>query len=245
MILDTVTRGMKALLNGNEITIYERTVLESMLDQANRRGNLTEKQVRFYNSIASNYTENALMEKREWEAGFVDKKLDDLMIIARYYKAQGSYFLALVEKILSDDNYIPNKSQYHKLCENKYAQKVLTEHYKEPKFEVGQQVYLVSKAPPPYAMRQTFKRGGIILRANAEPIENSCKGAKKYLVLPIGDPHGVVIEERWLKSRRGRKARENLEESHHKGFSFSFCLQLDMIKRHQARNRLQLPWTTF
>ena len=99
MILDTVTRGMKALLNGNEITIYERTVLESMLDQANRRGNLTEKQVRFYNSIASNYTENALMEKREWEAGFVDKKLDDLMIIARYYKAQGSYFLALVEKI--------------------------------------------------------------------------------------------------------------------------------------------------
>jgi len=207
MSLDAITGGMRALLNNNEITNYERTVLESMLDQANRRGNLTEKQVRFYNSIASNYTENALMEKREWEAGFVGKKLDDLMIIARYYKAQGSYFLALVDKILSDDSYIPNKSQYRKLCENKYAQKVLTEHYKEPKFEVGQQVYLVSKAP---SVRLDLQRGGIILRANAEPIENSCKGAKKYLVLPIGDPHGVVIEERWLKSRRGRKTRENV-----------------------------------
>ena len=32
-----------------------------------------------------------------------------------------------------------------------------------------------------------------------------CKGAKKYLVLPIGEPHGVVIEERWLKSRRDKK----------------------------------------
>jgi len=205
MSLDAITGGMRALLSNNEITNYERTVLQSMLDQANRRGNLSKKQVKFYNSIASNYTENALAEKREWEAGFVGKKLDDLMIIARYYKAQGSYFLALVEKILSDDSYIPNKSQYRKLCENKYAQKVLTEHYKEPKFEVGQQVYLVSKAPHRYAMRQTLQRGGIILRANAGPIENSCKGAKKYLVLPIGDPHGVVVEERWLKSRRDKK----------------------------------------
>jgi len=202
MSLDAITGSMRALLNNNEITNYERTVLESMLDQANRRGNLSEKQVRFYNSIASNYTENALVEKREWEAGFVGKKLDDLMIIARYYKAQGSYFLALVDKILSDDSYIPNKSQYRKLCENKYAQKVLTEHYKDPKFEVGQQVYLVSKAP---SVRLNLQRGGIVLRANAEPIENSCKGAKKYLVLPIGDPHGVVVEERWLKSRRDKK----------------------------------------
>ena len=202
MSLDAITGGMRALLNNNEITSYERTVLESMLDQANRRGKLSEKQVRFYNSIASNYTENALAEKREWEAGFVGKKLDDLMIIARYYKTQGSYFLALVEKILSDDSYIPNKSQYRKLCENKYAQKVLTEHYKEPKFEVGQQVYLVSKAP---STRVNLQRGGIVLRANAGPIQNSCKGAKKCLVLPIGEPHGVVIEERWLKSRRDKK----------------------------------------
>ena len=204
MSLDAITGGMRALLNNNEITNYERTVLESMLDQANRRGKLSEKQVKFYNSIASNYTENALAEKREWEAGFVGKKLDDLMIIARYYKAQGSYFLALVEKILSDDSYIPNKSQYRKLCENKYAQKVLTEHYKEPKFEVGQQVYLVSKAPCAPS-GSFFTRGAIVLRANAGPIQNSCKGAKKYLVLPIGEPHGVVIEERWLKSRRDKK----------------------------------------
>ncbi len=213
MSLDAITGGMRALLNNNEITNYERTVLESMLDQANRRGYLSEKQIKFYNSIASNYTESALAEKREWEASFVDKKLDDLMIIARYYKAQGTYFLALVEKILSEDGYIPNKSQHRKLCDNKYAQKVLTEHYKEPRFKVGQQVYLTTKAseanhgPGLHAWHKTsgMRRGGIVLRANAEPIESSCRGAKKYLVLPIGEPHGVMIEERWLKSRRDRK----------------------------------------
>jgi len=204
MSLDAITGGMRALLNNNEITNYERTVLQSMLDQANRRGNLSEKQIKFYNSIASNYTENALAEKREWEATFVGKKLVDLIIVATYYAAQGSYFLALVEKILSDEDYIPNKSQYRKLCENKYAQKVLAEHYKEPRFDVGQHVYLVSKAP--YSTTHPcVPRGAIVLRANAEPIDKAVKGAKKYLVLPIGDPHGVIIEERWLKSRRDKK----------------------------------------
>ena len=202
MSLDAITGGMRALLNNNEITNYERTVLQSMLDQANRRGSLSEKQIKFYKSIASNYTENALAEKREWESTFVGKKLDDLVIIAKYYKAQGSYFLALVDKILSDEEYIPNRSQYRKLCENKYAQKVLAEHYKEPRFNIGQQVYLVSKSP--YSHDASLRRGAIVLRANAEPIENSCKGAKKYLVLPVGEPHGVVVEERWLKSRRDK-----------------------------------------
>ena len=204
MSLDAITGGMRALLNNNEITTYERSVLQSMLDQATRRGRLSDKQVKFYKSIASNYTENALADRREWEATFVGKKLEDLRVIARYYKAQGSYFLALVDKILSDEEYIPNRSQYRKLCENKYAQKVLTEHHKEPRFDVGQMVYLVSKAP--YAPSgRILSRGAIVLRANAEPIENSCKGAKKYLVLPIGEPHGIVIEERWLKSRRDKK----------------------------------------
>lgn len=202
MSLDAITGGMRALLNNNEITNYERTVLQSMLDQASRRGRLSEKQIKFYKSIASNYTENALAEKREWESTFVGKKLDDLVIIAKYYKAQGSYFLALVDKILSDEEYIPNRSQYRKLCENKYAQKVLAEHYKEPRFNIGQQVYLVSKSP--YSHDASLRRGAIVLRANAEPIENSCKGAKKYLVLPVGEPHGVVVEERWLKSRRDK-----------------------------------------
>jgi hypothetical protein len=203
MSLDAITGGMRTLLNNNEITTYERSVLQSMLDQATRRGRLSDKQVKFYKSIASNYTENALADKREWEATFVGKKLEDLRVIARYYKTQGSYFLALVDKILSDEEYIPNRSQYRKLCENKYAQKVLTEHYKEPRFDVGQQVYLVSKSP--YSRAPGLRRGAIVLRANAEPIENSCKGAKKYLVLPIGEPHGIVIEERWLKSRRDKK----------------------------------------
>ena len=203
MSLDTITGGMRALLNNDEITSYERTVLNSMLDQATRRGRLSEKQVKFYESIASNYTENALADKREWEATFIDKKLEDLRIVARYYKKQGTYFLALAEKILSDEGYIPNHSQYRKLCENKYAQKVLIEHHKDPRFDVGQQVYLVSRSP--YSRTPGLQRGAIVLRANAESIESSCKGAKKYLVLPVGDPHGVMIEERWLKSRRDKK----------------------------------------
>ena len=94
------------------------------------------------------------------------------------------------------------------MCENKYAQNVLTEHYKEPKFEVGQQVYFrdsIANTPHKALPHINLQRGAIVLRANAAPIDSAAKGAKKYLVLPIGDPHGAIIEERWLKSRRDKK----------------------------------------
>ena len=198
--MEKCAKGMKILLNNHEVTDYERGVMESMLQQWTKRCHLSDKQISFYEKIAANYTENALMAKKAWEESFTEKSKEDLRIIAGYYKSQGSYFLALADKVLSDKDYIPNAAQFKKMCENKYAEKVLNEHYREPKYEVGKIVYVCSAAPHSYKSR--FARGGIILQANAGPITAACKGAKKYLVLPIGEAHGHVLEERWLKARK-------------------------------------------
>ena len=208
--MEKCVKGMKILLNNHEVTDYERGVMESMLQQWTRRCHLSDKQISFYKKIAANYTENALMAKKAWEESFSEKNKEDLRIIAGYYKAQGTYFMALAEKVLSDKNYIPNSAQYKKMCENKYAEKVLNEHYREPKYEVGKIVYVCSAAPHSYKSR--FARGGIILQANAGPITAACKGAKKYLVLPIGEAHGHVLEERWLKSRKPRGLDTKLDD---------------------------------
>ena len=206
MSLDTITGGMRALLNNDEITSYERTVLNSMLDQATRRGRLSEKQVKFYESIASNYTENALADKREWEATFVDKKLEDLRIVARYYKKQGTYFLALAEKILSDEGYIPNHSQYRKLCENKYAQKVLAAHNDKPKYEQGQLVTFRSSAG---AAERRCGDGYLkptvpmmVIAVDAAPVTSAARGAKKYKLLPVGKAETLIVEERHIMKAR-------------------------------------------
>ena len=204
--MQAIILGMKTLLNNHELTAYERGVIESMLEVAAKRGGLSEKQVSFYESIASNYTENALAERRAWEESFDSEKKEELRIVANYYAKQRTYFVALANKILDDENYIPPRKQFAKLCENKYARKVLNEHYREPRYGVGDMVYAASTSP--VDIRNALSRGGIVLRPNAEPPVNAAKGAKQYLVLPVGEPHGILTEERWLKTRRNKVSKE-------------------------------------
>ena len=199
MDIETTILEMRDLLNNGEITNYERGVLESMLRQAMNYNRLSEKQMVFYESIAANYSEEAMHEKGEWMRTFVGKKLEDLHVVASYYRAQGTYFLALSTRILEDGE-IPSKSEYTKMCENKYAKQVVKEHHAEPLYTNGQLVYARSWCPK--GIRSSMGRGGIVLAANVEPISSPAKGAKKYLVLPVGAVHGIVTEERWLKKRK-------------------------------------------
>jgi hypothetical protein len=194
-------------LKNQRLTEYEVGVVESLSDFATKRGYLTEKQVKFLSNIEANYTSDAMSNRQMWLDSFDEQMRRDFRIVADYYYRQGQYFFALASKIKEDENYVPTEKIYRKLCENKYAQRVLTEHKKDPRFMVGQVVYAVSKAPSRTA--HDLRRGGVVLRANAEPIDHAVKGAKKYLVLPIGDPHGIIVEERWLKSRRDKRNGES------------------------------------
>jgi len=194
-------------LKKHSLTTYESTVVDSLGDFASKRGHLTEKQVKLLSSIESNYTLEALNNRQVWLDSFDEQKQRDFRIVAGYYHRQGQYFYALASKVMEDENYVPTEKVYRKLCENKFAQRVLHEHHKEPRFKIGQVVYVISKAPG--KITYTLRRGGIVLRANAEPVDSPARGAKKYLVLPIGDPHGIVTEERWLKTRRDKRNGES------------------------------------
>ena len=213
--MQAIILGMRTLLNNHELTQYERSVVDSMLQQATRKGKLSEKQISFYNSIASNYTENALMERRAWEASFDEERLEDLRIVANYYSRQGTYFLALANRVLEEDGFIPTRKAYAKMCENKYAKRLLSEHYRDARYGIGDMVYAVTKCP--LDVRNTLRRGGVVLRADVEPPISAVRGAKQYLVLPVGEPHGITVEERWLKSRRDKtnaaKANEKKRKS--------------------------------
>jgi hypothetical protein len=213
--MQAIILGMRTLLNNHELTQYERNVVDSMLQQATKKGRLSEKQISFYKSIASNYTENALAERRVWEDSFDEAKKKDLKIVAHYYSRQGTYFVALATRVLEEEGFVPTRKAYAKMCENKYAKRLLSEHYKEPRYGVGDMVYAVTKCP--VDVRNTLRRGAVVLRPSVEPPVSAVRGAKQYLVLPIGEPHGIVVEERWLKSRRDKtnaaKANEKRRKS--------------------------------
>lgn len=189
---------MQALLENHDLTPYEQSAVSSMLNHGKTYLKLSAKQIKFFESIASNYTEEAMQKRNEWFSLYDEKKIHDMKIIAAYYKSTNAYYVALASKVLEGE--LLTEKQYRNMCENKYARAVLREHYREPRFEVGQIVYAKTNMPP--TLSHALRRGGIIMQANAAPVISHAKGSKRYLVLPVGQAYGEIAEERWLKTRK-------------------------------------------
>ena len=102
-----------------------RNVVESMKLFYEKRGSLTEGQIRYFESIESNVLPDA-----DWEANFTAEMKEDTVLAASYYKVT-QYFTALADKVLDNENYIPTENEYNKMVLNKYAQKAIKAH-KEP-----------------------------------------------------------------------------------------------------------------
>ena len=65
------------------------------------------------------------METKDWEYEFDIEKKKILRIVAEYYFHKGKYYSNVSEVILEDEDYIPSKKLYHRMCSNKYAWKRL------------------------------------------------------------------------------------------------------------------------
>ena len=102
-----------------------RNVVESMQLFYEKRGALTDGQLRYFESIESN-----VLPDEEWEKNFTAAMREDTILAASYYTTT-QYFVALATKVLDDETYIPNEREYNKMVLNKYAQKAIKAH-KEP-----------------------------------------------------------------------------------------------------------------
>ena len=122
------------------------------------------------------------------------------MVCARYYSTTG-YFSDLAQKILEDENFVPTQKQYNAMTSNKYATKILTAYYAEPKYALKSLVTLRSGAP--YAARRgAGAKPCIVIQHNAAPVTSPARGAKIYKLLPFGAPVPILVEERYIKKAR-------------------------------------------
>ena len=184
------------LLQEPELEEYHETFLYSVLARLMAGNKLTFRQNRFIFQIENYYSEHEKQQRKKWITLFQDLR-QDFLVVARYYRDSG-YYTHPSRMALDDETFIPTQKLYDNMCRNKYARRVIEEHHKEPKFSVSDKVYTIKS----YLDKGLLRRGGFVLKANAGPITSACKGAKKYLVLPIGNPHALIFEERWLKRRK-------------------------------------------
>ncbi len=171
--------------------------LESIYEQYNKNGNMTEAQLSAVKKVEEKYSKETIEEHENWKNQYDDEKKEIARICAFYYKNNPPYFKELSEQILDNPNFTPTEKQFNSMCGNKYSQKVVRETRSEPKYSIGQLVQGRKNAP--IKIRDCFFS---IIEIGARPVISSAKGAKMYTLLPLGKTQVVECEERFLKKMR-------------------------------------------
>ena len=143
------------------------------------------------------------------------------MRCAQYYADQyPPYYDAIVEKVLKDpEGHILSYNEYNKMCNNKYALKILASYKEEEKYQVGDFVQI--RATNRVDIANTNQKAGhmprrsvcskmankfcMVLEVNAKPITRAAKGARIYKVLITDEAQPIYAHESDLKKARGKK----------------------------------------
>tara|TARA_R110000765_G_scaffold163701_2_gene268646 strand:- start:657 stop:1460 length:804 start_codon:yes stop_codon:yes gene_type:complete len=180
---------------------WDQGFVESLTDQTKSGRQLSEKQIGVLAKIEARCSPEALTAKSQWKKQYTasdDMRLN-AKIVASYYIETG-YYADLAHNILEVPEFVPTEKQYRGITGNKYAQKVLSAWFAEPKFTSGSYVYFRANAPGGVRRGQT--RPSVVLKVNAAYPKTAAKGTKVYQVLPFGSAAPMFVEERYLKKAR-------------------------------------------
>lgn len=172
--------------------------LESVLGQARQGYTLSVRQLEVIAKLESENTDSHLSERKLFAQRYTDEStgLRERAVVAAKYYLTTPYFRDIAQLVVGDEKYVPTHSQYNKLVENKYAKKILSGHFADPKFPTGSLIQFRATSPA-----KANKKAMVIATNYRTPISPSA-GNKVYQVLPIGETVPVVIEEKHLKKWR-------------------------------------------
>jgi len=209
---------MRELLEGEMYSMsrWHRGFLESVLSQAEKGYNISDKQLEILKHIEENNNATALKTREDWKRTFLET--EDIRqswdIVARYYKKAGNYFSTTIDRYINDESFVPSREEYIKICENKYSQKVLSAHFSEPLYLKGEVVKFRKSVG---AVREFevenkgwFRPKGdsyaVVVEVDALPIRRAANASKVYRVLPFDSSRTYYVHESDIKrAKRGKK----------------------------------------
>lgn len=118
------------------LSSWEQGFIESVSDQMKRGRSLSSNQERIVSRCLEKTTPEKVIAHKEWAVEYNSKYIVTAILCARYYKKEG-YFTHICNKILDDENFIPSIENYKKMCENKYALKVVANSQTPFNFGLG------------------------------------------------------------------------------------------------------------
>jgi len=190
-------RLQTATVNANLLSQWENGFVESLVEQFNKRGRLSPKQVEILERIETQkLSKTARDASQQWVATYDDAKRRVAMICAKYYLKTG-YFTNLATDVVNNPDFTPTERAWKKMCQNKYALKVVAEYDAAPKYAVGSVIEF--RATADWSMKNRTKGMPCIVISSGGDIVSAAKGSKPYKVLPYGSVKMIDCEERHLK----------------------------------------------
>ena len=196
-----VSRIEKAAARGtSSLSDWERNFMGSLLDSAKKWGRLTAKQHEVFQRIEKKTDPAHQAAVNAWRSNFTDDMREALVFAANYYKANPPYYGDVAERILNDSSYIPSEKLYRKMVENKYVQRARANAQSGPLYAVGSMVTVRDSKSVGGPIRVYRGKDAVILEVRDGL--SATKGAREYVVLPVGATKPVETQERYIKKKR-------------------------------------------
>ena len=182
---------------------------------------LSSSQMFHLERLYDKYSMEEIKKKEEFELNYSAEQRQIAIRCANYYADQyPPYYDMIVAKVLNDpEGHVLSYSEYNKMCNNKYAKKVLACYEQEPIYKVGDFVQI--RATNRVDIANTNQKEGhiprrvvcgkmankfcMVLEVNAKPITRAAKGARVYKVLVTDEAQPIYAHESDLKKARGSK----------------------------------------
>ena len=123
-----------------------------------------------------------------------------------YYKANPPYYQDVIREVALDENYTPSEKLWKSMCENKYAKRVLATSKAENLYPDGTLVIIRDTAATPARLARWRGKPALVI-SHPSGVHAAANGAKRIVILPIGEVTTVETEERWLKPEKSLRPR--------------------------------------
>lgn len=195
----------------------------SLLWQHEKRNarQLSSSQMFHLERLYDKYSMEEIKKKEEFEKNYSVQERQTAIRCAKYYADQyPPYYDSIVEKVLKDpEGHVLSFGEYNKMCNNKYAKKVLACYEQKATYSVGDFVQIRATnrvdiantnqkeghMPRRSVCAQMANKFCMVLEVNAKPITRAAKGARVYKVLITDEAQPIYAHESDLKKARRPK----------------------------------------
>ena len=119
-----------------KFTQWERDFLISIEDYFNKKSRVSYAQEGVIERMLGKYSDDNIKKLNDWKNSWSPEKQRIFDICVKYYE-QAGYFSHIVNQVEKNKKYIPNEKTFVKMCENKYAKKVIEVCDADPVWPIG------------------------------------------------------------------------------------------------------------